>query len=98
MSQAPADAAEPPAATAGVAEVLVPVGLDTAYSYRVPATVPLAVGDLVSVPFGPRETVGVVWSLEPAEGGRGANLKPVTDRLDLPGLRQPLREFIDWVA
>ena len=45
-----------------VVDVLVPVALDRAYSYRVPAALELAPGDIVTVPLGPRDTTGVVWA------------------------------------
>ena len=42
-----------------VVDVLVPVALDQTYSYRVPAGLELAPGDLVAVPLGARgETHG----------------------------------------
>ena len=44
---------------AGVVDVLVPVALDHAYSYRVPRGMALKVGDVVGVPLGPREGLGV---------------------------------------
>ena len=78
-----------------VADVLVPVAVDTAYSYRAPKGVRLAPGDFVEVPLGNRETTGVVWAVRNAPGG---NLKSVIGKRDLPALRQPLREFVDWVA
>ena len=43
-------------------DVLVPVALDQAYSYRVPADFELAPGDIVAVPLGAREAIGVVWA------------------------------------
>jgi len=43
-------------------DVLVPVALDHPYSYRVPEAMVLAAGDLVSVPLGAREAIGVVCS------------------------------------
>ncbi|OYX93061.1 MAG: hypothetical protein B7Y78_09190, partial [Caulobacter sp. 35-67-4] len=45
-----------------VVDVLVPVALNQAYSYSVPAGVELAPGDVVCVPLGAREVVGVVWA------------------------------------
>ena len=45
-----------------IVDVLVPVALDHAYSYRAPAELNLQVGDIVSVPLGPREAIGVVWA------------------------------------
>ncbi len=43
----------------GTVDVLIPLGLDQAYSYAVPAGLVLKPGDVVQVPLGPRETVGV---------------------------------------
>src|SRR5687767_7029314 len=79
----------------GTVDVLIPLGLDQAYSYAVPDGVVLKPGDVVQVPLGPRETVGVVWS---RGGGRGGNLKKVTGRLDMPPLDAALMKLVDWVA
>ena len=49
-------------AAATFVDVLVPVALDQAYSYRVPAGLDLVPGDLVCVPLGAREATGVVWA------------------------------------
>jgi len=78
-----------------VADVLVPVAIDQTYSYRVPAELDLAAGDLVEVPLGTRQAVGAVWEI--SEGG-GGNLKAVTARFDIPPLSEKLRAFVDWVA
>jgi primosomal protein N' (replication factor Y) len=79
----------------GTVEVLIPLGLDQAYSYAVPAGLALTPGDVVQVPLGPRETAGVVWEMG---SGRGGNLKPVTAKLDMPPLDPALRQLVDWVA
>ena len=47
-----------------IVEVLVPVALDHTYSYRVPADLELGPGDLVGVPLGASETLGVVWATD----------------------------------
>ncbi|HEX8168806.1 MAG TPA: primosomal protein N' [Beijerinckiaceae bacterium] len=78
-----------------IADVLIPLALDTAYSYAVPPSLALQEGDVVQVPLGTRETVGVVWALRE---GAGANLKAVTARIGAPRLSQKLRKFIDWIA
>jgi primosomal protein N' (replication factor Y) len=78
-----------------VADVLVPVAVDVAYSYRVPAGMEVAPGDFVDVPLGTRDAVGVVWAVRPAAGD---NLKPIAGRHDLPPLSQRLRDFVDWIA
>ncbi|MBX9932089.1 MAG: primosomal protein N' [Methylobacterium sp.] len=78
------------------AEILIPLALDSAYSYAVPEGLSLAPGDVVQIPLGPRETVGVVWSVE--AGRSGSNLRPVTGRIEAPSLSSSLRELVDWLA
>ena len=78
--------------------MLVPVALDQAYSYRVPAELDLAPGDFVAVPLGPREVIGVVWGEGDARPGLDNRLKDVEAKLDLPPLKAELRRFVDWVA
>ena len=48
-------------------DVLVPVALDHAYSYRVPAGLDLEPGDLVSVPLGAREATGAAEAQDRVE-------------------------------
>jgi primosomal protein N' (replication factor Y) len=83
-----------------VVDVLVPVALDRAYSYRVPEELTLAPGDIVCVPLGARgETMAVVWAENPKPDIRLDNrLKDVEEKLDMPPLRPELRSFVDWVA
>ncbi len=82
-----------------VVDVLVPVALDQAYSYRVPAGLDIAPGDVVAVPLGPREALGVVWAETPKPNPRLHNrLKDIVDKLDVPPLKPELRSFVDWVA
>jgi len=82
-----------------VVDVLVPVALDRAYSYRVPKTLALAPGDIVSVPLGARDATAVVWAENPKPNPRLDNrLRDVEEKLDLPPLRPELRSFVDWVA
>jgi len=82
-----------------VVDVLVPVALDRAYSYRVPEALALAPGDIVSVPLGAREATAVVWAENAKPNPRLDNrLKDVEEKLDLPPLKDELRDFVDWVA
>ena len=79
-------------------QVLLPLPLENAYDYRVPEEIDLEPGAFVSVPFGNRDAVGVVW----AEGGSGAvgdnRLKDVNERLAARALPETVRRFVDWVA
>src|SRR5882724_9390074 len=87
------------AASARVVDVLVPVALDRAYSYRVPRGMDLAPGDVVCVPLGPREVVAVVWAENANPDPRLHNrLKDVGEKLDVPPLKGELRSLVDWVA
>jgi len=82
-----------------IVDVLVPVALDHAYSYRAPAELGLKVGDIVSVPLGPRTAVGVVWADDvTVRPGLHNRLKDVEAKLGYPPLREELRKFVDWVA
>src|SRR4051812_21822811 len=82
-----------------VVDVLVPVALNQAYSYRVPRGVELKPGDVVCVPLGPREVVAVVWAENAKPDPRLHNrLKDVSEKLDVPPLKPELRQLVDWVA
>src|SRR5271156_2268864 len=94
MSAPPSDEADPAPASV-VADVLVPVAVDTAYSYRVPSHLRLEPGQFVAAPLGTRVATGVVWA---TRTGGGDNLKSIVEIRAWPPLRQPLRDFIDWVA
>src|SRR6195952_1124552 len=84
---------------ARVVDVLVPVALNQAYSYRVPRGMELKPGDVVCVPLGPREVIAVVWAENANPDPRLHNrLKEVGEKLDVPPLKQELRALVDWVA
>ncbi|MBX9741188.1 MAG: primosomal protein N' [Beijerinckiaceae bacterium] len=78
-----------------VADILVPVAVDIAYSYKIPAGLSLRPGDFVTVPLGTREATGIVWETRNAGG---SNLKTIISKHDHEPLRPALRAFIDWVA
>jgi primosomal protein N' (replication factor Y) (superfamily II helicase) len=82
-----------------VVDVLVPVALDQAYSYRVPEGLELAPGDLVTVPLGARMATGVTWADNTSPNPRLDNrMRDVEAKLDLPPLKPELRKFIEWVS
>ena len=78
-----------------IAEVVMPVALDTVYSYLVPEGLLVEPGSTVMVPFGPRETHGLVWSIAQ---GRGENLKAIRSVAALPVLNARLRSFLQRVS
>jgi primosomal protein N' (replication factor Y) (superfamily II helicase) len=78
-----------------IADVLMPLALDTAYSYALPPHLELSEGDVVCVPLGTRETVGVVWSLRE---GAASNLKSVAGKIDAPPMSGAMRKLVDWMA
>jgi primosomal protein N' (replication factor Y) len=89
----------PSAASTRVVDVLVPVALNQTYSYRVPRGMELEAGDVVAVPLGPREVIGVVWAQNEKPDPRLHNrLKDVGEKLDVPPLRDELRKLVDWVG
>src|SRR6202171_467014 len=87
------------ASSTSVVDVLVPVALNQAYSYRVPRGMELKPGDVVCVPLGQREVIAVVWAENANPDPRLHNrLKDVSEKLDVPPLKQELRSLVDWVA
>ena len=80
-------------------DVLVPVALDHTYSYRVPRELDLKPGDIVSVPLGARQVVGVVWAdnieIKPGLHNR---MKDVELKLEYLPLKPELRKFVDWIS
>ncbi|MDE3060233.1 MAG: primosomal protein N' [Pseudomonadota bacterium] len=79
------------------AEILLPAAVPHGFDYRVPAGMALQEGDIVTVPFGRGQSLGVVW-------GKGqavlpaSRIKPVITRHEFPPLSPALRQFIDWSA
>ena len=73
-----------------VVDVLVPVAVDTAYSYRAPPALTLAPGDFVACRSGRGMAIGVVWALR--EGG-GDNLKSIAAAPRLAAASAPLARF-----
>ena len=86
-----------PLAMTGFANVLLPLALAGAYSYRVPEGMALVPGSYVEVPLGPRAVIGVVWGLE-SEVATQKKLRDVTRVFDLPALPETHRKFVDWLA
>jgi primosomal protein N' (replication factor Y) len=80
--------------------ILLPVALDRVYDYAVPAGLRLVPGAFVTVPFGNRSHIGVVWDRpdDGAEPVAEAKLKLVGMVVDLPPLPALTMRFIEWIA
>ncbi|MGH7068374.1 MAG: replication restart helicase PriA [Acetobacteraceae bacterium] len=78
--------------------VLLPYPLAAALDYAVPDGLDPKPGELVKVPLGRREALGVVW--DGVAGGRVEEplIRPLTATVPAPPLAASLRRFIDWVA
>ena len=79
-----------------VADVLAPVAVDIAYSYRVPAGLHVRPGQFVEIPLGRSHTTGVIWAVREQAGG--GNFKSIAKLRDWAPLRKPLLDLIDWVS
>src|SRR3954469_18036392 len=87
------------ASSTRVVDVLVPVALNQAYSYRVPRGMELKPGDVVRVPLGPREVIAVVWAENNTPDPRlHKRREEVGEKLAVPPLREELRKLVAWVA
>lgn len=71
-----------------------------ALDYRAPEALALAPGDIVRVPLGPREILGVVWEADrlPAKDVPAEKLRPVLGRYDAARIEAPLRRLVEWIA
>ena len=79
-----------------IVSVLVPLAVTAPYTYRAPDET--APGDIVEVPLGTRDYVGVVWD-DPPDPSVGHNrLRPIGGTFEAPPLSKEIRAFVDWVA
>jgi primosomal protein N' (replication factor Y) (superfamily II helicase) len=81
-----------------IVEVLLPLALDQAYSYKVPAELDIKQGDVVSIPFGQREAIGVVWNTNNSILKHDKKLKSIIAKLDWPAISTNMQQFLEWIA
>jgi primosomal protein N' (replication factor Y) len=79
-------------------EVLLPRPFAHGFDYVVPDDMRLQLGDYVSVPFGPREMVGVVWGEGRQEVAANKCKAVLQHHAFWPPLNDSLRTLIHWVA
>ena len=78
-----------------IVNIIVPLALNEPFSYE--TDYDLGVGDLVIVPFGNKDFIGLVIDIN-VKTKEGIELKKVKEALDLPPLKQELIDFIKWTA
>ena len=78
-----------------IVNVIVPLALNEPFSYE--TDYDLDIGDLVIVPFGNKDFIGLVIDIN-VKIKEGIELKKVKEMLDIPPLKQELIEFIKWTA
>ena len=76
---------------------MVGVAVEGPYSYRVPPGMAVTRGSIVSVPLGPRLTLGVVWG-SPKDMVAHNRLKDIAYAYEVPPLSEELLKLVDWVA
>ncbi len=79
--------------------VLLPLPLAGAYDYAVEEGQDLQPGDVVRVPLGSRQILGVVWDkASDSRSIESSRLKQVAAQVSDQSLPEALRRFIDWVS
>ena len=78
-------------------QILTPFPVGKAYSY-LSNGLDLSVGDLVLVPLGRKQTIGVVWSRDAEADVDASKLKAVIDKIESPPVPDVHRNFISWIA
>lgn len=80
-----------------IVAVMVGVAIEGPYSYRVPEGMHVSPGTIVTVPLGPRQTIGVVWGA-PKDKVAHNRLKDILHIYEVPPLSRELMKMVDWVA
>ncbi len=79
-------------------EILLPTAVNQAFDYLAPDGVLLKSGDIVTVPFGKSESLGVVWGKGVASLPAGKIKTVITHHSSFPAISENVRKFIDWAA
>ncbi len=79
-------------------EILLPTAVNQAFDYLEPDGMSLQAGDIVTVPFGRNESLGVVWGKGTANLPVGKIKNVITHHNNFPAISENVRKFIDWAA
>jgi primosomal protein N' (replication factor Y) (superfamily II helicase) len=80
-----------------IADVLLPLGLNIAYSYRVSEGLAVEAGSYVLVPLGTKTRIGVVWAVS-EKPDDNPKIRAILEVFDFPPLGATNRKFLDWLA
>jgi primosomal protein N' (replication factor Y) len=78
--------------------ILLPTAVNQAFDYLAPDGMSLKAGDIVTVPFGKSESLGVVWGKGVASLPAGKIKTVITHHSSFPAISENVRKFIDWAA
>lgn len=84
-----------------IVPVLLPIPLGgRAFDYKLPVGVPhIERGQYVTVPFGKKSVVGIVWDGDPEGKINPSKIKAISEiHDDMPAMSQQHREFLKWVS
>jgi primosomal protein N' (replication factor Y) len=79
-------------------EILLPTALDHGFDYLAPDGVELKAGDIVTVPFGKSESIGVIWKNGTAKIKEGKIKNVIKLHSEFPPISENMRKFISWAA
>ena len=79
-------------------EILLPTAVNQAFDYLAPEGMSLNAGDIVTIPFGKSESLGVVWGKGTASLPAGKIKNVITHHNSFPPISENVRKFIDWAA
>ena len=76
--------------------VMLPLPFNDVFDYR--ADSDIDIGQIVRVPFGRDEVVGVVWKNGKSSSLDDKKIKSIIEPLRLPPLKPEMIAFVEWVA
>lgn len=79
-------------------EILLPTAVNQAFDYLAPDFMDINIGDIVTVPFGKNESLGVVWGKGKANLPVGKIKTIIKQHAEFPQISENVRKFIDWAA
>ena len=77
--------------------VLIPKLFNFPFTYNTEANRPLKVGDIVIVPFGKKEEIGVVWDREQTSQKK-IKIKNIVKKIEKISIDRKLVDFINWFS